>query len=179
MLNIRRLPAKILNSILMIFTIPVAVRWGPQSAQIEKCKGETPLVGPFYIGFRRKKWVLGVFLMSHPNRSGACARDNHVACVAWHVAHACGCWSTPLTSCAAPPHTCTPAALTHACTHSVQWQCDLTTKHGALRSALAVRTTATAIDVSTWAAHQSGTAPPFALLRATATHGASQHNNVR
>ena len=61
LLNVRRLPAKILNSILMISMVSVAVRWGPQSAQIEKSKGETHLVGPFYIGFRRKKWVLGVF----------------------------------------------------------------------------------------------------------------------
>ena len=60
-LNARRLPAKILSSISTVFMISVAVRWGPQSAQIEKSKGETHLVGPFYIGFRRKKWVLGVF----------------------------------------------------------------------------------------------------------------------
>ena len=69
-LILRHFPAKISNSILMIFLSSVVARWGPKSAQIEKCKVETLLVGPFHIGFKGKKWVLGVFSMSHPNRSG-------------------------------------------------------------------------------------------------------------
>ena len=66
---LRHFPAKISNSILMIFLSSVVARWGPKSAQIEKCEVETLLVGPFHIGFKGKKWVLGVFSMSHPNRS--------------------------------------------------------------------------------------------------------------
>ena len=54
----------------MIFLSSVVALWGPKSAQIEKCKVETLLVGPFHIGFKGKKWVLGVFSMSHPCRSG-------------------------------------------------------------------------------------------------------------
>ena len=69
-LILRHFPAKISNSILMIFLSSVVARWGPKSAQIEKCKVETLLVGPFHIGFKGKKWVLGVFSMSHPYRSG-------------------------------------------------------------------------------------------------------------
>ena len=68
-LILRNFPAKISNSILMIFLSSVVARWGPKSAQIEKHEIETLLVGPFHIGFKGKKWVLGIFRISPPNRS--------------------------------------------------------------------------------------------------------------
>jgi len=74
-LILRHFPAKISNSILMIFLSSVVARWGPKSAQIEKCEVETLSVGPFHIGFKGKKWVLGVFSMSHPNRSESSSKS--------------------------------------------------------------------------------------------------------
>ena len=69
-LILRHFPAKISNSILMIFLSSVVARWGPKSAQIEKCKVETLLVGPFHIGFKGKNGFWAFFeFHAPPNRS--------------------------------------------------------------------------------------------------------------
>ena len=68
-LILRHFPAKISNSILMIFLSSVVARWGPKSAQIEKCEVETLSVGPFHIGFKGTGTLLDPLAGMHMPKS--------------------------------------------------------------------------------------------------------------
>ena len=114
-LILRHFPAKISNSILMIFLSSVVARWGPKSAQIEKCKVETLSVGPFHIGFKGKKWVLGVFHISPPCRSETLTHTNthtHKHTHAnTHISHTHSCRVLSFRRSGGTPHTLLPLSL--------------------------------------------------------------------